>query len=134
MRNWGNLVWKDKMAFHDFKVYSHVSKFWRSRVSTRDSFSRRILKVCNLGRVEAGYWKPKIVFIRSTNTSLVRNCSNIIVYTWILIHVMNFFSQNSTNCKSRFLKFRLEYYSSQVLTPKSAKYSTPINCRIPSYF
>ena len=36
------------------KVSDHLeSKFWRSGVPTRDSSSRRILKLCNLGRVEA---------------------------------------------------------------------------------
>ena len=54
-------------------------KFRRSGVPTRDSFSRRILKASNLGRVEAWYLKPKIVFSRSTNTSSVRNRLN----TWI---------------------------------------------------
>ena len=67
------------------------SKFWQIRVPTRDLLSRRILKVCNLGRVEAWYSKPKIVFSRSTNTSPVRTHSNIIVHTQILIRVIPFF-------------------------------------------
>ena len=53
------------------------NKFWRIRVPTLDSFSSRVLKVCNLSRVEARYLKPKIVFSRSTITSPVRTCSNI---------------------------------------------------------
>ena len=71
----------------------HITKFWRIRVPTRDSFSSRVLKVCNLSRVEARYWKPKIVFSRSTNTSPVPTRSNIIVDTQILIRVMTFFSK-----------------------------------------
>ena len=72
------------------------SKFRRIGVPTRDSFSRRILKACNLGRVEARYLKPKIVFSRSTNTSPVRNRSNTIVHTRILIRVLTIFSQNAS--------------------------------------
>ena len=47
------------------------SKFRRSGVLTLDSFSRPILKVCVLGRVETRYWKSKIVFRLSTNTTQV---------------------------------------------------------------
>ena len=68
-------------------VSSKQTKFRRIRVPTRDSFSRWILKVCKLGRGEAQYWKPKIVFSGSTNTSPVQTCLNIIVLTRILIHV-----------------------------------------------
>ena len=52
-------------------------KFLRIGVPTQYSFSRRILKVCNLNlsRVQARYLKPKIVFSRSTNTSPVRTRS-----------------------------------------------------------
>ena len=73
------------------------TKFRRIGVPTRYSFSRRILKVCNLGQVEARYWKPKIVFSRSTNTSLVRPCSNINVHAWLLIRVKTFFHQNASS-------------------------------------
>ena len=52
-------------------------KFWRIRVPTRDSFSSRNLKVCNLSQVEARYRKLKIVLSRSTNNSPVRTQSNI---------------------------------------------------------
>ena len=38
------------------------------------------------------------------------------------------------NCKSQFLNFQLEYYSSRVITPDSARYSYPSNSRIPSFF
>ena len=66
-------------------------KFWRIRVPTRDSFSRRILKASNLRRVEAWYLKPKIVFSRSTNTSPYRNLSNKFLSfsfaaTWLHCH------------------------------------------------
>ena len=63
-------------------------KFRRIGVPTQDSFSRRILKTSNLGRVEAQYLKQKIVFSRSTNTSPVGNRSNTIFHTQILIRVM----------------------------------------------
>ena len=76
------------------------------------------------------------MFSRSTNTSPVRTCSNIIVHPRILILVMTYShvhlqigQRQSTNCKSWILKFRLEY-SSRVLNPKSAYYLTPINCWI----
>ena len=118
------------------------SKFQWIGVPTRDSFSRRILKASNLGRVEARYLKPKIVFSQSTNTSPVQNGSNTIIHTQILIRVMTIFSPNasifvfawSTNCKSRILKSWFEYYSSQVLTPNSARYLYPSNSWIPSFF
>ena len=45
---------------------SIYGKFQRSRVPTRDSFSRRILKVSTISRVEAQSWKPKIVLRWST--------------------------------------------------------------------
>ena len=77
----------------------YLTKFRRSGVPTRDSFSRGILKVCVLGRVEARY---------SGQT-------------------------RSTNCKSRICKFRIEYYSSPVITPALTWYSTPNNTWIPSY-
>ena len=38
------------------------------------------------------------------------------------------------NCKSPIWKFWFEYYSSQIITPDSAWYSTPNNTRISSYF
>ena len=56
-------------------------KFRRSGVPTQDSFSRRILKVCVLSRVEARFWNPKIVFIRSMNTSPVPKWLNTKVST-----------------------------------------------------
>ena len=62
--------------------------FWRSGVPTRDSLSRRILKVCALSWVEARFWNHKIVFTRSTNTSPVQKWSNTKVNTQILIRVM----------------------------------------------
>ena len=105
------------------------TKFRRIGVPTRDSFSRRILKASNLGRVEARYLKPKIVFSRSTNTSPVRNRSNTIVHTQILIHVMTIFS-----CKSQILKFWFKYYLSRVITHDSAQYSYPSNSRLLSFF
>ena len=71
-----------------------ATKFRQIGVPNRDLFSRRILKACNLGRVEARYLKPEIVFSWSTNTSPVRNSLNTIVYTQILICVMTIFSQN----------------------------------------
>ena len=95
-------------------------KYRRSGVPTRDSFSRWILKVYVLGRVEARYWKPKIVIRLSTNTSPVRTCSNITVH--------------NTNCKSQICKFGIKYYSSRVITLDSTWYLTPNNTRIPSYF
>ena len=52
-----------------------ISKFRLIGVPTRDSFSSRVLKVCNLSRVEAQYLKTKIVFSRSTITSPVRTRS-----------------------------------------------------------
>ena len=57
------------------------TKFRQSGVPTWDWFSRRILKVCVLGQVEARYWNPKIVFRQRTNTRTVRTCSNITVHT-----------------------------------------------------
>ena len=41
------------------------NKFQRSGILTWDSFSRRILKVCILGQIEAWFWKPKIVISQS---------------------------------------------------------------------
>ena len=87
----------------------------RSGVTTCDSFPRQILKVCVLGRVEAWYWKPNIVFRQTTNISPVRTCLII-------------------TCKSRICKFWIEYYSSRVTTPNSTWYSTPNITRIPSFF
>ena len=40
----------------------------------------------------------------------------------------------STNCKSRILKFWFEYNLSRVITPDLAQYSYPNNSRIPSFF
>ena len=54
-----------------------ITKFRRMGVPTRDSFLSRVLKVGNLSQVEAQYWKPKIVFSQSTNTSPVQTRSNI---------------------------------------------------------
>ena len=87
----------------------------RSGVTTCDSFPRQILKVCVLGRVEAWYWKPNIVFRQTTNISPVRTCLII-------------------TCKSRICKFWIEYYSSRVTTPNSTWYSTPNITWIPSFF
>ena len=71
------------------RPFSHNgTKFWQSGIPTRDSSSRRILKVCILGRVEARFWKPKIVISRSTITSPVWTRSNIIIHTRILIFVI----------------------------------------------
>ena len=51
------------------------------------------------------------------------------------ITFITLFAQNySTNCKSQILKFRFEYYLSQVITPDSARYLYLSNCRIPSFF
>ena len=91
-------------------------KFRRSGVPTRDSFSRRILKVCVLGWVKARYWKPKFVFRFFSPAGI---CSNITVHTQILIRVMTIFSQIT---------------SSRVITPDLAWYSTLNNTRIPSFF
>ena len=102
--------------------YSNISKFWRIGVPTRDWFSRRILKASNLGWVEARYLKPKILFRRSMNTSPVRNRSNTIVHTQILIRVMAIFSQNASIFVFAFI------------TPDSARYSYPNNSQIPSFF
>ena len=114
----------------EFLLKTISTKFWQIGVPTRDSFSSCLFKVCNLGRVEARYWKPKIVFSRSTNTSPVRTRWNIIIHTRILIHVMTFFSRNAY--KRQILKFWFEYYSSRVITPNSAWY--PSNSWIPSFF
>ena len=57
-------------------IHRVLFKFRQIGVLTRDSFSSWVLKVCNLGRVEARYWKPKIVFSQSTNTSPVWTHSN----------------------------------------------------------
>ena len=78
------------------KLGSEVSKFRQSGVPTRDSLSRRILKVCALSRVKAWFWNRKIVFSRSMNTSPVRTRSNTIVHTRILIHFMTIFYQNAS--------------------------------------
>ena len=102
-------------------------KFRRIGVPTRDLFLSRVLKVCNLGQVEAQYWKPKIMFSLSTNTSPVRTRSNIIVHTLG-------FSLILCNCKSQISKFGFKYYSSRVVTPDSVRYSNPSNSRIPSLF
>ena len=95
-------------------VHGVLNKFRRIGVPTQDSFSCGVVKVCNLSRVEARYWKPKIVFSCSTNTSPVRTRSNI--------------------CKSRILKIRFKYNLSQVITPNSARYLYPNNSWIPSFF
>ena len=50
-------------------------KFWQIGVPTQNLLSSRVLKVCNLGQVEAQNWKPKIVFSWSMNTSPVRTRS-----------------------------------------------------------
>ena len=58
----------------EFVEFLLATKFRQIGVPTRDLFLSRVLKVCNLGRVEAPYWKPKIVLSRSTNTSPIRTC------------------------------------------------------------
>ena len=78
----------------DFTKRNILTKLRQIGIPTRDSFSRRILKACNIGWVEALYLKPKIVFSRSTNASPVRNRLNTIVHTRILIRVMTIFPQN----------------------------------------
>ena len=90
-------------------------------VPTRDSCLRRILKACNLGRVEAQYLKPKIVFSRSTNTSPVL----------VLTNHPSLAYMNTDSCND---VFRFEYYSSRVITHDSARYLYPSNSRIPSFF
>ena len=75
-------------------------KFRQIGVPTRDSFSSHVLKVCNQSRVEARYWKPKIGVSRSTITSPVWTCSNIIVHTQVLICEMTFISQNARSSDS----------------------------------
>ena len=64
------------------------TKFQRIVLPTQDSFSRQILKVCLLGRVEAQFLIQKIVISRSMIKSLVRTRLNIIVHTRILICIM----------------------------------------------
>ena len=81
-------------------------KFQRIEVPTRDSFSSRILKVCNLSRVEARY-----------------SCVHLKIG-----------QSRSTNCKSRIIKLRFKYYSSRVIPPESARYSYPSYSRIQSFF
>ena len=135
------------------RLYSKISpvrlnmhcKFRQIGVLIQYSFSRQILKVCNLGRIKAWYWKPKIVFSWSTNTSPVRTLSNIIVHSWILIRVKTFFTRNASlfvllckfyqnTSKSRILKFRFKYYWSRVITPDWAPHSYPSKSRIPIFF
>ena len=87
-------------------LINFLCKFRRIRVPTQYSFSRQILKVCNLDRVEARY---------------------------LCVHLQIGQSQ-CTNCKSQILKFQFIYYSSQVITPDSAWYSSPSNSRIPIFF
>ena len=103
-------------------------KFLQIRVQNRDLFSSWVLKVFNLGRVEARYWKPKIVFRQIPARFELAHLIGLRACIYKSAKV------EAQIVKTRILKFRFKYYLSRVITLDSARYSYPSKSRIPSFF
>ena len=79
-----------------------AKQLWWIGVPIRGSSSRPFPNHWNLSRVEAQYWKPKIMVTRIPISRLIQICLNTNMLPRILICVRNFFSQSTDPFPSYF--------------------------------